>query len=113
MADRLNAEGFRPPKRAVRFTRGMVQRLLWHLGLARAPYGSPAGLAPDEYRPSSLARQLGVSRDAVRRWVRVGWVTARRDARGHHAIWADADELRRLSELRRLPRTWSNKGRVA
>jgi DNA invertase Pin-like site-specific DNA recombinase len=113
MADRLNAEGFRPPKRAERFTRGMVQRLLWHLGLARAPYGSPAGLGSDEYRPSSLARRLGVSRDAVRRWVRVGWVTSRRDSDGHHVIWADASEMRRLSELRQLPRTWSNKGRVA
>jgi hypothetical protein len=113
MAERLNAEGSRPPKRAERFTRGMVQRLLWHLGLARAPYGSPAGLGRDEYRPSSLARRLGVSRDAVRRWVRVGWVTARRDAEGHHVIWADAPELRRLRELRRLPRTWANKGRPA
>ena len=34
MADRLNAEGFRPPKRAGRFTREMVRRLLWHLGTA-------------------------------------------------------------------------------
>ncbi|QDV32940.1 recombinase family protein [Tautonia plasticadhaerens] len=113
MAERLNVEGFRPPKRAERFTRGMVQRLLWHLGLARTPFGSPAGLGRDEYRPSSLARRLGVSRDTVRRWVRVGWLTAHRDAQGHHVIWADGSELRRLRELRRLPRTWANKGRLA
>jgi DNA invertase Pin-like site-specific DNA recombinase len=114
MADRLNAEGFRPPKRAERFTRGMVQRLLWHLGLARrAPHGSLAGLGRDEYRPSSLARRLGVSRDTVRRWLRAGWLTTRRDAEGHHVIWADAFELRRLRELHRLPRTWATKGRLA
>ena len=28
IAERLNAEGFRPPKRATRFTRGMVLRLV-------------------------------------------------------------------------------------
>ena len=33
----------------------------------------------------------------------------RRDAEGHHVIWADAAELRRLRELHRLPRTWANK----
>jgi Recombinase/Recombinase zinc beta ribbon domain len=114
MADRLNAEGFRPPKRAERFTRGMVQRLLWHLGLAhRKPHGSLAGLDRDEYRPSSLARRLGVSWDTVRRWLRAGWLTARRDADGHHVIWADASELRRLRELHRMPRTWATKSRRA
>jgi hypothetical protein len=114
MADRLNAEGFRPPKRAGRFTREMVRRLLWHLGLTRRePHGSLAGLGRDEYRPASLARGLEISRDTVRRWLRAGWLTARRDADGHHVIWADASELRRLRELHRLPRTWATKGRLA
>ena len=114
IATRLNAEGFRPPKRAARFTRSMVQRLLWHLGLdRREPHGSLAGLGRDEYRPSSLARRLGISRDTIRRWLRAGWLTARRDAEGHHVIWADASELRRLRELHRLPRTWATKEHLA
>lgn len=114
IASRLNAEGFRPPKRAERFTRAMVQRLLWHLDLdRREPHGSLAGLGRDEYRPGSLARRLGISRDTVRRWLRAGWLTTRRDADGHHVIWADASELRRLRELHRLPRTWATKGRLA
>jgi hypothetical protein len=54
-----------------------------------------------------------MSRDTVRRWLRAGWLTARRDAEGHHVIWADAAERRRLRELHRLPRTWANKGRLA
>ena len=92
----------------------MVQRLLWHLGLARRePHGSRAGLGRDEYRPAGLARRLGISRDTVRRWLRAGWLTSRRDAEGHHVIWADASELRRLRELHRLPRTWATKGRLA
>ena len=92
----------------------MVLRLTSRLGLTRRErHGSFAGLGRDEYRPMGLARRLGMSRDTVRRWLRAGWLTVRRDAEGHHVIWADASELRRLGELRRLPRTWANKGRLA
>jgi DNA invertase Pin-like site-specific DNA recombinase len=114
IADRLNAEGFCPPKRTNRFTRDMVLRLTAHLGLARRQrHGSSAGLGTDEYRPMSLARRLGLSRDTVRRWLRAGWLNLRRDDDGHHVIWADAAELRRLRELHDLPRTWANKTRLA
>ncbi len=114
IAERLNAEGFRPPKRSERFNRAMVQRLSWHLELARRePHGGVAGLGPDEYRPSGLARRLEIPRDTVRRWLRAGWVTTRRDADGHHVIWADASELGRLEELRRLPRTWATREKFA
>jgi hypothetical protein len=114
IAQRLNAEGFRPPKRAARFTGEMVRRLAAQLGLARRQrHGSTAGLGPDEYRPMGLARRLGISRDAVVRWRRAGWRTARRDEDGHHVIWADAGEIRRLGELHTLPRTWANRKRLA
>jgi DNA invertase Pin-like site-specific DNA recombinase len=114
IAERLNAEGFRPPKRTNRFTGEMVLRLTSRLGLERRErHGSPAGLGRDEYRPMGLARRLGMSRDTVRRWLRAGWLTVRRDAEGHHVIWADASELRRLRELHQLPRTGENKGRLA
>jgi hypothetical protein len=114
IAGRLNAEGFRPPKRADRFTREIVRRLTVHLGLLRRRrHGSTTGLGADEYRPTGLARRLGISRDTVRRWLRAGWLTVRRDEDGHHVIWADAGELRRLRELHGLPRTWANKKRLA
>ena len=114
IADRLNAEGLRPPKRTGRFTRDMVLRLTAHLGLARRQrHGSTTGLGPDEYRPMQLARRLGVSRDTARGWVRRRWVTTRTDADGHHIIWADADELRRLGQLPGLRPNWANKQRLA
>ena len=114
IAERLNEEGFRPPKRAERFNRGMVHRLLWHLDLGRRePHGSLLSLGRDEYRPGSLARRLGISRDTVRRWLRAGWLTSRRDAEGHHVIWADASELERLRALHVLPRTWATRDRLA
>ncbi len=114
IAERLNEEGFRPPKRSDRFNGGMVQRLRCRLELAhRKPHGSPSGLGQDEYRPSGLARRLEIGLDTVRRWVRADWVTSSRDAEGHHVIWADASELARLRELHALPRTRATRDRVA
>jgi len=114
IAAQLNAEGFHPPKRTTRFTRAMVLRLIGQLGLGcREPHGSPVGLGPNEYRPAGLAGRLAIHRDTVRRWIRVGWVHVRRDENGHHVIWAGAGELRRLRELRQLPRDWANRARLA
>jgi hypothetical protein len=79
----------------------------------RKPHGDRSGLTEDEYRPSGLARRLGIALDTVRRWIRAGWVTSGRDAAGHHVIWADAPELTRLQELHALPRTWAIRGRLA
>ena len=56
-----------------------------------------------------LAR-LGVRRDVVRWWVRAGYVTTRRDGQGHHVIWADEDELRRLRSLHQLLGTRTAEG---
>ena len=92
----------------------MVQRLAWHLNLPRRePQGSLRGLSLDEHRPGCLARRLGISRDTVGGWIGAGWLTAHRDAKGHHVIWADASELDRLGELHRLPRTWATKQKLA
>jgi DNA invertase Pin-like site-specific DNA recombinase len=114
IAVRLNEEGLIPPKRTDHFTGAMVLRLLGELGLKRRQrHGSVEELGVDEYRPGGLAEKLGVKRDTVRRWLRVGWVNARRDEEGHRIIWADADELRRLRTLQQLPRDWANKARLA
>ncbi len=92
----------------------MVQRLPWHLDLARRePHGSLASLGRDEYRPGSLARRLEISRDTERRWLKAGWLTSRPAAEGHHVIWADGSELERLRELHELPRTWATRDRLA
>jgi DNA invertase Pin-like site-specific DNA recombinase len=103
IAEALNGEGFHPPCRAERFTAGIVQRLAANLGLPRRePYGTQTGLGPDEFRPMSLARRLGVSRNTIRRWLRAGCLNVNRDEDGHAIIWADADELNRLRKLTRL-----------
>jgi DNA invertase Pin-like site-specific DNA recombinase len=113
MAERLNAAGFRPPKRATRFTGAMVRRLLERLGLpGRERLGSQVGLGPDEWRPGALARHLGIPRDTVNKWRVKGWLNAHRDVDGYWVLWADATEIARLRELHALPRTWANKSRL-
>ena len=93
---------------------GVAVRIMQVRDLARRQrHGSTTGLGPNGYRPMGLARCLGISRDTVRRWLRAGWLNLRRDEDGHHVIWADADELRRLHELHALPRTWANRKRLA
>jgi hypothetical protein len=114
IADRVSAGGFRPPKRAGRFTSATAQKLTARLGLARRErHGTATGPGPGEYRRMHLARRLGVSRDTVRGWVRRGWVTTRAGADGHHVIWAGADELRRLGQLPGVRPSWANRERLA
>jgi DNA invertase Pin-like site-specific DNA recombinase len=114
MATKLNAEGLRPARRAKGFTGPMVSQLRRQWGLSPGVrHGSKEGLGKQEYRPGGLAKKLRVPRDTVKRWMRHGWVNVRQDDRGHHIVWADADELRRLRELHRLPRTADNRERLA
>jgi DNA invertase Pin-like site-specific DNA recombinase len=112
VAEQLNQEGFRPPKRTPRFTGPMVGRLLSQQDRRgpRARTATATGLLQEhEWFLSDLARELGMPRDTLHRWRRVGWVQARKlpTAGGAWALWADAEELLRLRQLRATPRGWS------
>jgi hypothetical protein len=114
MARTLNAEGFRPARRAQGFKGAMVLRLRQQWGLSGGSrHGSKEGLGKQEYRPGGLAKKLGVPLDTIKRWLRRGWVNVRQDERGHHIVWADADELRRLRQLHRLGPSAANRERLA
>jgi DNA invertase Pin-like site-specific DNA recombinase len=112
IAAQLNEEGFRPPKRCATFNVGMVTRLLAK-GVRSGP--RPRSLVDgqllgaDEWLLSDLARQLGMPQATLHRWIRVGWVEARKlpTPGGQWAIWADAGELERMRRLRNCPRGWS------
>ena len=113
IADRLNHEGFQPPKRTQQFQREMVCRLLVKLGLGRPrvpPEDEHAVLGVDEWRLSDLSDHLGIPRETLHRWRRVGWIHGRKldEARGRWVLWADAEELERLRRLRNCPKTWDN-----
>lgn len=113
VAERLNQEGFRPPKRARAFTKSILSHLLGgrkadskHLRAVRASglLGEHEWLLPD------LAKKLAMPPVTLHRWIRVGWVHARKlpTARGHWAIWADREEQERLTQLRNCPRGWAD-----
>jgi hypothetical protein len=109
IAEYLNRNGFSPPKKTTRFNADMVGRLLGTLGVhieqPWAVLGSDLLEEHERWLPD-LARELGVTTNAVRCWRRAGWVSARKVdvARGRWAIWVDADELSRLRRLRTCPR---------
>ena len=102
----LNAEGFCPPKRAERFTGGMVAGFL-----ARKDGKGGEGhrervrkaLKKGEWLVGDLARHLGMPAVTLHHWRKVGWVGARKLALGGGvwALWAPGVERRRLGRLRR------------
>jgi hypothetical protein len=118
VAVRLNEAGFRPPKRSATFNGGIVARLLAK-GCRSGPrprvLGGSGVLEAHEWLLSDLARHLGMPQPTLHRWIRVGWVQARKlpTPGGHWVIWADADELERMARLRTCPRGWSEEAVLA
>lgn len=89
IAERLNAAGWRPPKREA-FEASMIRRLLfrhrlskgrpiWTRNVVREP-----GL---EWTLQEAAPRLGVHPQTVYRWVRQGRLPSRIAKRGHQRIW--------------------------
>ena len=112
IAERLNQQGFYPPKRTSRFSGGMVSQLLGARGLqGRRPRAmTDSGLLKEhEHWLADLARDLSIPIGTLRRWQRIGWLHGRkvRVAGGRWAIWADADEVSRLQNLRSYRPQWS------
>ena len=113
VAEQLNREGFHPPKRSATFTSGILAGLLAQRGRSgprpRA-VAEPGILDEHEWLLTDLARKLEMPRATLHHWVRVGWVQARKlpTPGGHWVIWADADELDRMTRLRTCPRGWSD-----
>lgn len=112
IAATLNAEGFHPPKRSIRFTKEILSRFLCQRGVRTGPLprGATEGnhLQANECWLADLAAELSMPIATLHRWQRVGWVVSRKvmAAGGRWAIHADADERHRLRRLRDFPRGW-------
>jgi len=111
IAAHLNRAGFAPPKRTERFSGETVARLLSRHGLhgprPRA-MDDASVLSPHEYWLADLAREVPMPIATLHKWQRLGWVHSRKVpvASGRWALWADADELERLRQLRVYQRKW-------
>ncbi len=113
----LDREGFRPPKRATRFTGGIVRRLLHETGLRpRVPRRTAAGvLSSGDVWLHDLAQTLALSPHTLHGWRRKGWMHSRQlgGCGGPWAVWADASELDRLRALKECPRLWNHQEQLA
>jgi DNA invertase Pin-like site-specific DNA recombinase len=113
VAERLNREGFHPPKRCATFTRSIVNGLLAKCGRTGPRprvLAAPGLLGEHEWLLPDLAGKLEMPQATLHRWIRVGWVHARKleTPGGQWVIWADADELDRMTRVRTCPRGWSD-----
>ena len=112
VAATLNVEGFHPPKRSRRFTAAILSRFLRERGVRTGPLPKnvtdESHLRADECWLADLATELSMPIATLHRWQRVGWLNSRKVAAagGRWAIFADAEELRRLRTLRDTPRGW-------
>lgn len=108
----LNAEGFHPPKRASRFSKGILSHLLRErqarAGTRIRCERDEQPLKKDEWWLADLASELSMPIATLHRWQRVGWVHSRKvtSARCRWAIYANTAELDRLRRLRQSPRSW-------
>jgi hypothetical protein len=126
IADHLNAEGYRPPKRRDRFGEQGLQQLLRRLGGPGADGsgshpGRPVppdghrqdGLGEDQWWLPDLARLLGMPTVTLFTWVQRGWVTAHQQPQPPRRwiIWADDAEVERLRQRRQRPAGYDTRRR--
>jgi hypothetical protein len=99
MADRLNQEGFAPPRRSGPFSKEVVRQLLCRYGLSNEKTSMPP-LGAHEWWLPDLARELNMPDGKLRGWIERDWLHARQTPAQHlWIVWADRDELRRLRKL--------------
>ncbi len=95
IADQLNDEGFHPPS-CNRFDALTIRRLLSRTGKSERT-------EPPRWRLRDLAGKLEMPIGTLRSWLRRGWLHGKQSegAHGRWILWADDDELKRLTRLRR------------
>jgi hypothetical protein len=117
IADVLNAEGFRPPKRTSRFTDGQVRTLISQRGIRGQRKGRPAvltSLAPGEWSVTGLSAELGMPTASIYNWIYRGWITARHaPGTRNWIITANDEQMRQLRERRARPPGFYTRARWA
>lgn len=108
IAETLNREGFRPPKRTTTFGPTQIHTLLNRHGITTPPRRArpltQTDLGPDEWTVPDLAATLEMPIATVYNWIYRGWITARHVPNDKHwIITADAAELQRLRDRRARP----------
>lgn len=106
IAEQLNIEGYRPPKRRKDFGREGVRELMRRLGLCTSRTSSKRTENLDEHHWTlpELAQALGMPCVTLYNWVRRGWVAAQQQpATRRWVAWADEAEVERLRQRHQRP----------
>jgi DNA invertase Pin-like site-specific DNA recombinase len=102
IAERLNAEGYRPPKRREHFGPQGVLDLLQSLGMCtkRSRRQQTLAMAEHEWGLRELAQAIEMPHVTLYNWLYRGWVRARREEQPPHRwiLWADDAEMARLRQ---------------
>lgn len=113
ISQKLNEEGWRPPKRRETFNNPMVLRLLERQGLGPRRHRSSRRAkrrSGVEWTLSELAQELSMPKVTLYSWLYKGKLDARRDQEHSNKTWivrADKKEIDRLKSMRKRPRNWS------
>ncbi len=105
IAERLNEEGYRPPRCGATFRAAAVRKLRGRLGMGgKPPAHKPLEeLGPHEWWLADLARAVGTPKATLYSWIKRGWVGCRKSGRGRWIVRADPAETERLRELHHRP----------
>jgi DNA invertase Pin-like site-specific DNA recombinase len=116
IAQEINAQGLRPPKRSDHFTPDTMRGLMHRLGITtRTTRHRPVGPGPDQWWLKDLAHEIGMPPVTLYSWIQRGWVTAHQDTPPPHRwiVHADPAEIDRLRALHALPAEHHNRLRWA
>jgi hypothetical protein len=97
IADRFEAEGYRPAKGGRRITAPTIRNLMRRLGcpagrVHRQRPAPPGGVpGPDEWWLKHLAVELDMTTSTLYTWINRGWITVRHESGWPHQLIAHAD----------------------
>ena len=105
IAERLNTEGYRPPRCTTTFRAAAVRKLRGRLGMGGKPpaHRSSEKLGAHEWWLADLARAVGMPKATLYSWIQRGWVECRKSGRGRWTGRADPAKTERLRELHHRP----------
>ena len=113
IAEKLNSEGWKPPKRRQTFNSPMIRCLLnrqgIRIGTQKQQHTATIPLGADEWTLKALANELKMPEPTLYVWIKKGHVRARQievNARSFWIITANQHELEQLRKLRAVKRTW-------
>ena len=113
IAEKLNTEGWKPPKRRQTFNAPMVRCLLnrqgIRIGTQKQQHTANILREADEWTLKELANQLQMPEPTLYAWIKKGCVRARQikvDTRSFWIITANQQELEQLRKLRTINRIW-------